>query len=104
MSDEKYTRCPACATVFRVTAEQLTMREGQVRCGQCKAVFDGIAQQVSLAAATKPDMPSSVDAVAAGAPTLTEGDALEMDAANAFGATDAVTGTEARSTRAAPGS
>ena len=49
MPDEKYTRCPGCATVFRVTPEQLAMRAGQVRCGQCKTVFDGVAQQVSLA-------------------------------------------------------
>ncbi|MGE5170964.1 MAG: DUF3426 domain-containing protein [Rudaea sp.] len=35
-----YTRCPGCATVFRVTAEQLALREGQVRCGHCRAVFD----------------------------------------------------------------
>jgi predicted Zn finger-like uncharacterized protein len=35
-----YTRCPGCATVFRVTEEQLALREGQVRCGKCRAVFD----------------------------------------------------------------
>lgn len=94
MSDEKYTRCPACATVFRVTAEQLAMREGQVRCGQCKAVFDGIAQQVSLAAATKPDVPPGGDAVAAAPLTPAEGDASAMGAANALAATDTVPGTE----------
>ena len=49
MSDEKYTRCPGCATVFRVTPDQLALRSGQVRCGQCKTVFDGLAQQVSVA-------------------------------------------------------
>jgi predicted Zn finger-like uncharacterized protein len=26
--------------VFRITAEQLALREGQVRCGRCRAVFD----------------------------------------------------------------
>ena len=51
MPDEKYTRCPGCATVFRVMPEQLALRAGQVRCGQCKTVFDGIAQEVSLASA-----------------------------------------------------
>ena len=50
MSEEKYTRCPGCATVFRVTSEQLAMRAGQVRCGHCKKVFDGNAQRVTLAA------------------------------------------------------
>jgi predicted Zn finger-like uncharacterized protein len=34
------TRCPACTTVFRVTAWQLEARQGFVRCGQCAKVFD----------------------------------------------------------------
>jgi predicted Zn finger-like uncharacterized protein len=55
MADERYTRCPGCATVFRVTAEQLAMRAGQVRCGQCKTVFDGGARQVSLTPSSRPD-------------------------------------------------
>ena len=46
MPEEKYTRCPGCHTVFRVTPQQLAMREGQVRCGHCKTVFDGVAQQI----------------------------------------------------------
>src|SRR5689334_18582198 len=40
MSGSALTRCPGCSTVFRITAEQRTLREGQVRCGQCRAVFD----------------------------------------------------------------
>lgn len=36
------TRCPHCQTCFRVTAEQLKIRLGSVRCGACHAVFDGI--------------------------------------------------------------
>ena len=55
MPEDKYTRCPGCATVFRVTAEQLAMRAGQVRCGQCKTVFDGVAQRVSLSPSTQAD-------------------------------------------------
>ena len=51
MPEENYTRCPGCATVFRVTSEQLALRDGQVRCGHCKTVFDGNAQRVSLAPA-----------------------------------------------------
>ncbi len=54
MPEEKYTRCPGCATVFRVTAEQLAARAGQVRCGQCKTVFDGVARLVSLAPTSRP--------------------------------------------------
>ena len=33
-------RCPACATMFRVAAEQLEMAHGWVRCGKCSEVFD----------------------------------------------------------------
>jgi len=47
--DEKYTRCPGCLTVFRVTPAQLALRDGQVRCGHCRTVFDGYAQMISLA-------------------------------------------------------
>jgi predicted Zn finger-like uncharacterized protein len=83
-----FTRCPACRTVFRVTAQQLAMRSGQVRCGQCKTAFDGRAQLVSLApepqtAATPPD-----DA-ALGPPTVTlrEAHALETPVEPAAAAT-----------------
>jgi len=54
MPDDKYTRCPACATVFRVSLAQLALRGGQVRCGQCKTVFDGVAQQVALSSSDLP--------------------------------------------------
>ena len=33
-------RCSACATMFRVTAEQLERAHGWARCGQCGEVFD----------------------------------------------------------------
>lgn len=39
----RLTRCPACATVFRVTEAQLVSRQGFVRCGQCAKVFDARA-------------------------------------------------------------
>src|SRR5512135_1753674 len=54
MPPEQYTRCPGCHTVFRVTPQQLAMREGQVRCGHCKTVFDGIAERISLAPPAQP--------------------------------------------------
>lgn len=34
------TTCPSCQTVFRVTAEQLEIRAGKVRCGRCAFVFN----------------------------------------------------------------
>ena len=45
------TKCPACGTIFRVTLEQLQVHQGQVRCGRCMTVFDGL---VALAALTEP--------------------------------------------------
>lgn len=38
------TRCPHCQTQFRVTMAQLELREGKVRCGSCRAIFNGIEQ------------------------------------------------------------
>lgn len=37
------TRCPACATLFRVVPDQLKISDGWVRCGQCDEVFDAQA-------------------------------------------------------------
>ena len=34
------TRCPACATSFRVVVDQLRIAQGWVRCGQCGEVFE----------------------------------------------------------------
>ncbi|HEX5803065.1 MAG TPA: DUF3426 domain-containing protein [Azospira sp.] len=36
------TCCPACATTFRVTPEQLKARAGKVRCGKCQTVFNAL--------------------------------------------------------------
>ena len=41
------TRCPACSTVFRVTSEQLRLRAGKVRCGQCQEIFNAFDELVS---------------------------------------------------------
>jgi predicted Zn finger-like uncharacterized protein len=34
-----YTRCPECSTLFSITAKQLAVAQGTVRCGQCMHVF-----------------------------------------------------------------
>jgi len=34
------TRCPACATAFKVVRDQLRISDGWVRCGRCSQVFD----------------------------------------------------------------
>ena len=36
------TQCPHCSTQFRVTLAQLELRDGKVRCGTCREVFNGI--------------------------------------------------------------
>src|SRR3954451_4159172 len=78
--DDKYTRCPGCLTVFRVTPVQLALREGQVRCGHCRTVFDGHAQMISLA-----PLPYETDAerddLALGPPTVTLRSARALDPA-----------------------
>lgn len=42
------TQCPACGTHFRVTPEQLQVHQGQVRCGRCATVFDGLRALAAL--------------------------------------------------------
>lgn len=36
------TTCPNCGASFRVTPQQLGARQGQVRCGQCNTLFNGL--------------------------------------------------------------
>ncbi len=80
MPEEKYTRCPGCKTVFRVTQEQLALRSGQVRCGHCKTVFDGNAEMISLAPRTTfPGTDDPLDERALGPPTVTLRNAQALD-------------------------
>lgn len=44
------TRCPDCGTTFRTLPAQLSARGGQVRCGKCNAVFDGVANLLTVEA------------------------------------------------------
>ena len=49
------THCPSCHTHFRVHAEQLAARAGQVRCGKCNRVFDALEYLIEeIAPARKP--------------------------------------------------
>lgn len=41
MSTALATRCPYCHTQFRVTPHQLALRDGMVRCGTCREIFNG---------------------------------------------------------------
>ena len=53
------TRCPGCATTFRVTPEQVKARHGKVRCGRCQHVFDAIEFLVDTAVAAPAMVPAS---------------------------------------------
>ena len=56
------TRCPACATMFRVAPDQLKIADGWVRCGRCSEVFEAsvLPYPAAPAALDQPDaMPLS---------------------------------------------
>ncbi|HEX23014.1 MAG TPA: hypothetical protein ENH21_06230, partial [Chromatiales bacterium] len=40
--DIMYTQCPHCQAYFEVTADQLKVGEGDVRCGQCLSIFNAL--------------------------------------------------------------
>jgi len=73
LGEQKFTRCPGCKTIFRVTTPQLEMRGGQVRCGHCHTAFDGVAALVSLEPRLNPPQPSApaFEAMDLGPPTVT---------------------------------
>lgn len=67
------TRCPACATLFRVVPDQLKISDGWVRCGQCDEVFDAQATLQAVAAdAPTPTPPAESLPVSASAPEADE--------------------------------
>ncbi len=53
------TRCPACATMFKVVPDQLRISDGWVRCGQCAEIFDATQQLITPATAPTPHHPPS---------------------------------------------
>lgn len=72
MAEQQFTRCPGCKTIFRVTAQQLVMRGGQVRCGHCHTVFDGVAELLSLAPRLRSEQSDEEpDEAELGPPTVT---------------------------------
>ena len=48
------THCPSCQTHFRVHADQLAARAGQVRCGKCSRVFDALEHLIEEVAPAHP--------------------------------------------------
>ena len=47
------THCPSCHTRFRVHAEQLATRAGQVRCGKCSRIFNALEHLIEEIAAAR---------------------------------------------------
>ena len=85
------TRCPECATVFRVTSEQLRQKAGKVRCGHCQAVFNAfdhwqaegheenpVEQPVADISALKSELAPALTEPEASAPAV---EAVEFDSA-----------------------
>lgn len=57
----RITRCPACATVYRVDQDQLQAAGGWLRCGQCLHVFDSVGLVMIWEAATPPASANAID-------------------------------------------
>ena len=69
------TRCPDCATHFRVTAEQLKARSGRVRCGECQHVFnalDSLIEEPTVVLVAAPAAEPAHDEMAPPAPDTAE--------------------------------
>lgn len=79
MADELFTRCPGCKTIFRVTTPQLDLRQGQVRCGHCRTVFNGRDELIALDPPALDEQDDERDELAAGPPTVTLRSAHALD-------------------------
>ena len=73
------TYCPSCHTHFRVHAEQLAARAGQVRCGKCSRVFDALEHLIEETAPARAPRPKP------------EIEAMRADAADAEPAPESAT-------------
>jgi predicted Zn finger-like uncharacterized protein len=79
MADELFTRCPGCKTVFRVTEPQLALRDGQVRCGHCRTVFNGREELIDLDPPATAHPEADDDELLRGPPTVTLRSAHALD-------------------------
>ena len=55
MSAQLLATCPACGSSFHVAADQLHQAAGQVRCGNCLKVFDGVSGEVKFVPPNLPE-------------------------------------------------
>lgn len=67
------TKCPFCHTHFRVHAEQLAARAGQVRCGKCNRVFDALEHLIEGIAPAHEHAAARVNTAAAKSATAEAG-------------------------------
>ena len=85
------TRCPHCQTRFRVTPAQLELRDGMVRCGACREIFNGRGhllnnpEEIEALAATADDADGRMTLIdfgslRAGQPAVTPNMQDELDA------------------------
>jgi len=98
------TRCPQCATTFRVTPEQLKARQGRVRCGACQEVFnalDTLVEEMPLSAVAAPEPPAPPEIAFHAA--MPEAPALEAALAAPESATVAAASAPFHSEPVAPG-
>lgn len=72
------TRCPACGTGFRVSAEQLKAQRGTVRCGRCSTVFNAFDTLATLADGPAP-AGTEAAAIEAAASVASEAEAPVVD-------------------------
>ena len=88
-----FCKCPECRTTFKVSRNQLTARNGLVRCGKCSAVFNGnqsLFQQLPKSR-KKPAVPA------------TTGSATQRAGSGASGASTENSAASARETTRSPG-
>jgi predicted Zn finger-like uncharacterized protein len=67
------TRCPKCATAFRITSTQLESAKGAVRCGSCLHIFkaqDFLVKSATPEAAAQTTKPTATSTVKVEAPKI----------------------------------
>ena len=63
------SRCPNCATLFRVRAEDLSLAGGRVQCGECGARYDALKSLCNEEPLSNLSPPHSAECVVATRPT-----------------------------------
>jgi predicted Zn finger-like uncharacterized protein len=92
------TRCPECATAFRISREQLEARAGRVRCGRCREVFDALSALETLA----PERAAETEPDSAGPPGTDVRDELALQEVEAIAPASSEQPADAAQTRREP--